>query len=163
MTRIRNGSRSWKSGGRGAPGRMEERGGAAMGTERREMERLAERVELQMEDVKAMVSEIWTTMAAIVEAQKKILERVEQVERMQGICEVEISKTREAQEEIRKKAGSIEAELMESGTIETAARNEQREAMAAIREAQKGHTAALQTMNKVMKGVLMVMRGSCRE
>ena len=134
-----------------------------MGTERREMERLAERVEQQTEDVRTIVAEIWTTMAAIVEAQKKILERVEQVERMQGICEVEISKTREAQEEIQKKAGSIEAELMESGTIEAAARNEQREAMAAIREAQKGHTAALQTMNEVMKGALMVMRGSSRE
>lgn len=56
---------------------MEERGGAAMGTERREMERLAERVELQMEDVKAMVAEIWTTMGAILEIQKKILEQME--------------------------------------------------------------------------------------
>jgi len=142
---------------------MEERGGAAMGTERREMERLAERVELQMEDVKAMVAEIWTTMARIAEAQEKMLERVSQIERRQESGEMSIGEIWKAQEEIRKKAGSIEAELMESGTIETAARNEQREAMAAIREAQKGHTAAFQTMNEVMKGALMVMRGSSRE
>jgi len=135
LTRIRTGKRSWKSGRRGAPGRMEERGGAVMGTKRREMERLVERVEQQTEDVRTMVAEIWTTMAAIVEAQKKILKRVE----------------------------GIEQEQMRRGAIEAAAQVEQEDILDEIREAQKEHTAALQTMNEVMKGALMVMRGSCRE
>ena len=106
-----------------------------MGTKRREMERLVERVEQQTEDVRTMVAEIWTTMAAIVEAQKKILKRVE----------------------------GIEQEQMRRGAIEAAAQVEQEDILDEIREAQKEHTAALQTMNEVMKGALMVMRGSCRE
>lgn len=131
MTRIRNGKRSWKS---GRPEETERGGAPEMGTERREMERLAERVELQTEDVKTMVAEIWMTMAAIVEAQKKILERVERIE------------------EAQMRRGEIEAEWVEQEDI-----------LDEIRKAQKEHTAALQTMNEVMKGALMVMKGLCRE
>lgn len=57
---------------------MEEAGREpGMEAERLIMERLAEAVEQQMEDVRTMVAEIWTTMAAIVEIQKKILEQME--------------------------------------------------------------------------------------
>lgn len=131
---------------------------------RQETQKAGMSVSALIADAMAELLDIEETVKAMDREWQREAERTEErLAEIQRALDAILKEIREAQEEIRKKAGSVEVALMDKGTIETAARYEQKGALDEIREAQKEHTAALKTMNEVMKGALMVMRGLCRE